>query len=87
MTPQVKITAGVSSTEFTVSAGDIAKFKVGAAIKVHNVDFTVNAEETFVSEIIGNNIKTEDDLGFTPTNNEVVNLIGFNDKGEPYRIL
>ena len=54
---------------------------------MHNVDFTVNAEETFVSEIIGNNIKTEDDLGFTPTNNEVVNLIGFNDKGEPYRIL
>lgn len=86
-TPQVSITAGVSTTRFTVGAGDIGKFQVGAFIRVHNADFTDDSGDTSISDIIGNDIVTKDDLGFTPDTTHVVELIGFSDGGKPYRII
>ncbi len=86
--PSVNVTAGVSTIQFTVDAGDIGKFQIGAFIRVHNDDFTQDSGDTTILNIIGNDIITEDDLGFTPSSANQVQLIGFaSDGGKPYRIL
>ena len=87
MTARVLVTAGVSGTEFTVDSGDIDKFKIGCPVLVHSEDFQVEAEETIVEDIVGNNVIVRDDLGFTPSAGQEVDLITFPDEGSPYRYL
>lgn len=83
----VDVTAGVSDTEFTIGAGDVSKFLVGAQIMLHNEDWSVTSPEVRVAEINGSNIVVNTGLGFTPTSVFNVELIGFKDGGNSYRYL
>jgi len=85
--PRVSVVAGVSSYRFTVSPTDVLKFFVGSAIRVHNYDFTVDSGDALVTEINGNDIIVGVSFGFFPTSNEVVDLIGFPDKQQSYRVV
>ncbi len=86
-TPQVDVTSGTSTTQFDVGAGDIGKFFVGGFIRIHNDDFSRDSGDTSIVDITGTTITSKGDLGFTPAVGDRVELIGFGDKGKPYRII
>lgn len=83
--PQLTVVSGISATQFTVSAGDAAKMQVGSIINIHNSDYSVDSDEVLVTDITGTTI-TVQSLGFTPSTGQLIELIGFNDGGKPYRI-
>jgi len=85
--PRVSVVVGVSTTRFTVAALDVTKFFVGSIIRVHNFSFSVDSPEVEVIEINGNDIIVDLSLGFVPTNQELVDLIGFPDKQQSYRVV
>ena len=88
MNPIVPIVSGASSTQFDVSGADVGSFFVGSIVDIHNEDYSVRAEETTVTDITGTTITVADDLGFTPDNTFVIDLIGFSsDEGVPYRFI
>ncbi|HNC40294.1 MAG TPA: hypothetical protein PK522_00765 [Nitrosomonas sp.] len=85
-TPTLTVVSGTSSTEFEVSVGDAAKLFEGSTIRIHNADYTVDsAEKTIkVSSVVGTTV-TCDDIGFTPSAGQLINLVGFvSDDGNPY---
>jgi hypothetical protein len=88
--PQVSVTVnGTSEVEFEVDASDIAKFLVGASVKIHNYDYTDDAPE---AEVIGvdnilNLVTIDIETGFNITTDHTVDLIGFADGGPAYRIV
>lgn len=85
--PTVVVTSGASATEFDVGAGDIGKFFVGSIIRVHNYAFTEDSKDVKVLDITGNKITVNKSLGFTPTTDHFVDLIGFPDKQQAYRVV
>jgi len=87
LSPRVAVVAGVSNVRFTVSALDVVKFFIGSAVRVHNYAFTVDSPDRVVTEIIGNDIVVNKTLGFIPSSSEVVDLIGFPDKQQAYRVV
>jgi hypothetical protein len=84
---QLTVTGGSSQTVFTVSAPDAAKIKVGYIVKIHDVDYTNQSVERNVTNVTGTTITVDDALGFTPSNGQKIELLGFPDGGKPYRIL
>lgn len=87
LNPTIAITSGTSHFIFNVSSGDVVKFKVGGIVLIRNNDWTVISLESKIIDITGNQITVETDLGFTPNNTNLIELIGFLDGGKPYRIL
>jgi hypothetical protein len=85
--PSVAVTAGSSAFVFSVGAGDIGKFVVGATVILHNADYSVQSPEVKVSAIAGTQITVDRSLGFTPSSLYQVELIGFPDAGFAYRYL
>lgn len=85
--PNVDVVSGVSDTEFTIGAGDVSKFLIGAQIMLHNEDWSIVSPEVRVDEINANNIICNISLGFTPTSDFDVELIGFKDGGSAYRYI
>lgn len=85
--PTVVVVAGVSTTQFTVGAGDVAKFNVGALVRVHNYAFTIDSPEVKVKQVTGLTIEVESSLGFVPDNTMFVDLIGFADSQPAYRVV
>lgn len=89
LSPTVDVTAGSSSTSFTVGLTDSLKFVVGGFIRVHSIDYTVDSGTTLLSvETINTGtgvITTNKTLGFTPAAGQKVDLIGFKDGGQAYR--
>lgn len=83
--PTVAVTAGASQTTFSVGAGDIGKFRVGATVIVHNEDYSEGSPEVGVAAIDGNDITVSAALGFVPDASHVVEGIGFADGGNFYR--
>lgn len=86
LTPTVDVVSGASATSLDVGAGDIGKFYVGSIIRVHNSDYTLDSDEVKVTNITGTTLTVED-MGFTPSSSEVVDLIGFTDEGQAYRLI
>lgn len=94
-TPQITITAGISTTVFEVAAADISSFLVGAFILVHNdsysdvstVDSTDDDLTVIAVDTILNRVTLSGDMGFTPAAGYKVDLIGFKDGGAPYRLI
>lgn len=84
--PQVAVASGTSSTIFNVGAGDASKFFVGGVIRVHNLDFSVDSGDVNITDVTGTQVTCQD-LGFTPSSSELVDLIGFPDEGSPYRLI
>lgn len=85
--PSVAVTAGSSAFVFSVGAGDVGKFVVGATVILHNADYSVQSPEVKVSAIAGTQITVDRSLGFTPSSLYQVELIGFPDAGFAYRYL
>ncbi len=85
--PRVPVTAGITTTRFTVDPLEVGRFFIGSVVRVHNYDFTVDSPEVVVTDIIGNDIIVGATLGFIPTSDEVVDLIGFPDKQQSYRVV
>lgn len=83
--PSVSVTGGSSNTVFTVS--DPSVFFVGSILKVHDTIYTTESVEATVTDVTGSTITVDTNLGFTPVNGQIVELIGFvSDEGLPYRI-
>lgn len=85
--PQLTVATGTSSTVFTVSAPDAAKMYVGSTVRVHSEDFSVDSGEVNVSDITGVTITVDASLGFTPSAGQLIDLVGFPDRGFPYRLI
>lgn len=85
--PQVEVSSGTDNFTFDVGALDADKFLTGAFIRVHNSDYSLDSGELEVTEVSGTTIIVNNDMGFTPSSSELVDLIGFRDGGKPYRWL
>lgn len=85
--PHILITANaVNETEFEVVDG--SKFYVGCVVRVHSFDYSLDSVEAIVTDISGNDLTVDRNLGFNPQIGHEVDLIGFvSDEGFPYRIL
>lgn len=84
---QVDVTSGSSQTQFDIDVGDVSKFIVGKPVIVHLDDWSQYSTETKVASVSGTTITVEDSLGFTPTSSHKVDLLGFEDGGDPYRYI
>lgn len=84
---QLSVVSGISQTQFTVSALDAAKIKVGDIVLIHNKAFTNISVERNVTDITGTTITVDGALGYVPSLDDKIELIGFDDGGKPYRIL
>jgi hypothetical protein len=87
LTPRVQVASGIDDLEFEVDPADASKFLVGATIIVHTDDWSEFSPEVTVEEVDGTTITCESSLGFSPDSTHYVDLIGFPDGGQPYRIL
>jgi hypothetical protein len=85
--PSVPVVTGVSDKIFTVGAGDVGKFLVGATVLLHNADWSTVSPEVKVSAILGTQITVDRSLGLTPSSLYTVELIGFPDGGPAYRYI
>jgi hypothetical protein len=85
--PSVPVVTGIDTKNFTVGAGDIGKFTVGATIMLHNADYSSMTPEVRVSAISGTQITVAQPLGLTPSSSYTVELIGFPDGGPAYRYI
>jgi hypothetical protein len=90
---EVPIVSGISNTQFEIPAPNVDDFFVDAVIRVHTPDFaqdstpTIDTPDATIVDITGNIITANRDLGFTPNSDFVCILIGFRDKGFPYRYI
>jgi len=92
---QITITAGVSTTVFEISPGDVTSFIVGDFLRVHSADFSDNSTLSItdddvvvtVVDTILNRITVDKSLGFTPAAGYLVDLGSFDDSGLPYRLI
>ena len=85
--PQIAITEGVSSTQFKVDPDDAPAFKEGAIVIIHDETYSISSTEARITKVEGDTMTVDTDLGFAPDNTMLIDLIGFPDKGLPYRII
>ena len=87
--PTVSVVLGASSTSFVVSPGDIAKFIPNAVLLIHEPDWSYFSPEVAIDSVDTgtNTVTVKQDLGFTPTTGDLVELVGFADKGPAYRFI
>lgn len=83
--PQVEVLDDVGNTSTQFKVDEVDKFFVGSPVRVHNEDFSEDFEAS-VTDIAGDVITVSEDLGFTPDSTHVIDLIGFKDQGNPYRL-
>ena len=81
--PQVEATGGTTST-IEVGVGDVDKFITGSPVRIHLDDYSEDAE-TSVTDVTGTTITLNKTLSFAVTSSHLIDLIGFKDKGSPYR--
>lgn len=74
-----------SADRFEVDPSDIAKFIAGAVVILHNADYSELSEEKIIDSISGNFVILTTDVSFIPDADHVVELIGYEDGGQPYR--
>ena len=86
--PTVAVVTGIDFYNFTVGAGDISKFLVGATVMIHDALYYFIGAECTVTLVnnITNQITVKQAIGFVPNNTMVVDLIGFADGGASYRL-
>lgn len=82
--PSVEVVSGASQTQFTVSSSDALKFVKGNIVVVMKSDFSELSSDIEVSDISGTTITLKSSIGFTPSNGDRIEKIGFKDGGLPY---
>ena len=86
--PQLDVATGVSTTSFTVSAGDSLLIFEGAKILVHDTTYSSVSPEITVETVSGTTITTRESMTFVPTSSYKVDIVGFvADGGAAYRYL
>lgn len=81
--PQVAVTSGNTSS-FDVDSGDVAKFYVGAPVRIHLSDYSED-DTSVVTDISGTTITIAKTLSFTISSSHLIDNIGFsNDSGSPF---
>lgn len=80
----VLVVTGISQTQFTVSALDAAELRVGYQVKIHNQDYSNYSVTTEITDITGVTITVQDALGFIPSADDRVELLGWKDGGKSY---
>jgi len=78
------VVTGVSSTSFTVSVADAAKMTAEDTIRVHSTDFSDDSEDTNITSVVGVTVTVDDDMGFTPSAGDEIDMIPFADGGRTY---
>lgn len=86
-TPNIPIVSGTSQTVFDVALGDVPKLFIGSIIEVHNANFSTKSGEVVIVDINTTTITVDNPLGFVPDNTFTIDLVGFQDKGLPYRYI
>lgn len=92
--PSVQVVSGSSSTVFSVSSGNIGRFLVGATILLRNVTYSIFSQEVLITSIVSNTITVSEPLTNTENNNATfipdasmkIEIIGFADGGNAYRL-
>jgi hypothetical protein len=90
---EVGIVSGTDDFSFDIPGANVGDFFEGAVVRVHNADFSIDSTPTIdtpdavITDITGTTITVNRSLGFTPNNTFVVILIGFIDRGFPYRYI
>jgi hypothetical protein len=83
--PQIAIVSGVDNFSFTVASVDTPKLFLGAEIDLHTEGYSSTVERLTVTEIVGDTITVEQDIGFTPDNTYLIDRVGFaSDEGFAY---
>jgi len=87
--PRVQIVSGSTNTQFTVSLGDIDKFKVNGRARIHTINYSYESIEviiTAVDETLGV-VTINTDLGFIVDNTYYASGLSFPDTGGFYRFI
>jgi hypothetical protein len=85
--PSAAVVAGISGTQFTVSAGDAANVQVGAPLFIHDVGYNTISKPCAVLSVVGTTVTLKTSLGFTPTAGMIAENLGWPDGGGSYLIL
>lgn len=92
ITPTVAIVTGLSSSQFTVGMGDVAKFIVGNLMIVRRNNWTVISDEVKITDVTGVTITVspvirnrDTNVPFTPDSNYYAEGLGFLDGTGYYR--
>lgn len=85
-----KVLATSTDTILYFSALDAPAFVIGAPVIVHNDDYTIKSPEikiadVFLSSFLPSYVTLAAPLGFTPTVDMNISLLGWPDRGAPYR--
>lgn len=83
---QVNVLAGISTTQLIVSVSDVADLAVGQPVRIHD-DLYTNDFETTISNITGTTLTFASAAPFVAALNYKLNLLGWPDKGQPYRYI
>lgn len=89
LNPRIDVTGGTDNFTFEVGAGDISKLFINSFVRIHSDDYSDDSGDLQISNIVGNTITVNDDMGFTPAaSGYVIDLVGFSaDEGLPYRFV
>lgn len=85
--PYSEVDSGTSDTVFDVVTGDGTKFNIGLPVLIHNLDWSIVSNEVKVLTVVGDTITVDAALGFTPSAGQIIELIGFPDLGQPYKMV
>lgn len=84
---QLSVLTGISQTQFTVSVPALAEIKVGYLVRIHNKDYSNFSTEQTVTDITGQTITVGGALGYVPSADDKIELLGYLDGGQPYRFV
>lgn len=87
--PQIAVTATVAGFEqikFEVDPGEVGRFYVGSQTRIHTYDYSDDSPEGIVTAINGVEVTIDTPTGFTIDTTHFVDLIGFPDEQNAYRI-
>ncbi len=82
----IDVVSGADDTHFDVSGGDIGRFQVGGAVRVHDNDYGNDSGEVIVTDATGTTVTVDRSLGFTPDNTMIAEMLPMPDGSKAYRI-
>lgn len=81
------VLTGISQTQFTVDVSALVDLAVGFLVRIHNRDYSNYSVERNITDITGTTITVSGNLGYVPSAGDKIELLGFQDNGQPYRWL
>ncbi len=86
------VMTGSTDTTLIFNSLDAPAFVIGAPVVVHSEDYSVKSQEVkiidvFLSSVSPSYVTLSKPLGFTPTTDMKIELLGYPDLGAPYRFL